>query len=339
MSSPSNVLDVLRQLIIAPSLAEARRLESALRSTGLSSCLLGRLNQKSSIDAASESDRGIVERIANSFDASLTAARILAGLERSEATLTPRIAAQRFLNANTDSCIWEPQRPDISFDKPVVQFWSDDSVKRLRFRKYHAPEGLVTVLVQDTSLGIARDKMPKTILDLNSDDKLKTFEAIGQFGHGGSSALAFCELCLILTAPRFNSCEREFYWTLIFLEPEGEVSKQSMARKWFCSGDGLPLVDSLDAIPQIAHCFPGTSIWHFGYTRGPWLKTPAGTHQDTPAGRLGRLFFSYPLPFEIRGELARGDTPTGMRTIKGAYYRLLEDREGDASVVEYRSGE
>jgi len=339
MSSPSNVLDVLRQLITAPSLAQARQLESALRSAGFSSRLFGRLNQKSSIDAAAESDRGIVERIANSFDASLTAARKLAGLDRSEATLTPRIAAQRFLNANTDSCIWEPQRPDISFDKPAVQFWSDDSATHLRFRKYHAPEGLVAVLVRDTSLGIARDKMPTTILDLNCDDKLKTFEAIGQFGHGGSSALAFCELCLILTAPRFESCEREFYWTLIFPEPESEASKQSIARKWFCSGDGLPLADSLDAFPQIAHCFPGTSIWHYGYTRGSWLKTPVGTHQDTPAGRLGRLFFSYPLPLEIRGELARGDTPTGVRTIKGAYYRLLEDRDGDASVVEYRSGE
>jgi hypothetical protein len=39
---------------------------------------------------------------------------------------------------------------------------------------------------------IVRERMSATILDLNSDDKLKTFEAIGQFGHGGSSALAFC---------------------------------------------------------------------------------------------------------------------------------------------------
>jgi hypothetical protein len=209
MSSPNNVLDVLRQLINAPSLAGARKLESVLRSAGFPSRLFGRLNQKSSIEAANESDRGIVERIANSFDASLEAARKLAGLDRSEATLTPRIAAQRFLNANTDNCIWEPQRPDILFDKPAVQFWSDDSVKHLRFRKYQGPEGLVTVLVQDTSLGKARDKMPTTILDLNSDDKLKTFEAIGQFGHGGSSALAFCELCLILTAPRFESSDQE----------------------------------------------------------------------------------------------------------------------------------
>jgi hypothetical protein len=339
MSSPRNVLDVLRQLIERPSLADARNLEFVLRENGFASRLFGRLNQKSSIDAAAESDRGIVERIANSFDASLTAARRLSGLDRSDATLTPRIAAQRFLNANTDSCIWEPQQPDISFDKPAVQFWSDDSVAHLRFRKYQAPEGLVTVLAQDSSLGIARDRMAKTILDLNCDDKLKTFEAIGQFGHGGSSALAFCELCLILTQPRFESVNKDFYWTLIFPEPEGEASKQSIARKWFCSGDDLPLTDHLDSIPSIASCFPGTSVWHFGYTRGSWLKTPVGTHQDTPAGRLGRLFFSYPLPFEIRGELARGDTATGIRTIKGAYYRLLEDKEDDSGVVEYRSGE
>ena len=61
--------------------------------------------------------------------------------------------------------------------------------------------------------------------------------------------------------------------------------------------------------------------------------------QDTPAARLGRLFFSYPLPCEICGELARGDTSTGSRTVKGAYYRLLEERTGKNQVVEYRTGE
>lgn len=339
MPTSEKILTFLRNVIDNPSLTSARELESALRTNGYSSRLFGRLNQKSSIEAAAESDRGVVERLANSFDASLTAARMLAGVGRSNSALTPRNAAQRFLNANTESCIWKPQQPDISFDKPVVQFWSDSSSNHLRFRKYRGPEGLVTVLVQDTSLGITRDKMVTTILDLNSDDKLKTFEAIGQFGHGGSSALAFCELCLILTKPRFGSINNEFYWTLIFPESEGETSKQSYVRKWFCSADGFPLIDNQDSVPSISHFFPGTSIWHFGYTRGSWLKTAVGTHQDTPAGRLGRLFFSYPLPFEIRGELARGDTPMGVRTIKGAYYRLLEDRSGDAAVVEYRSGE
>jgi len=338
MPSTPAVIEALQRAIESPSLANARALENALRQSGCPSRLFGRMNQKSSIEAAAESDRGVTERIANAFDASLTAALQFAGIE-SNPTLRPRAVAQRFLNSDTDNCLWEPQIQEIQFDKPAVQFWSDDTAGALRFRKYQSPEGLVTVLVQDTALGIARGKMVDSILNLNCDDKLKRFEAIGQFGHGGSSALAFCELCLVITSPRFVPETNEFFWTLIFPEGEEGPSKQSVVRKWFCASDGLPLVDKKDSLPNLAHAFPGTSVWHFGYLRGDWLKTAAGAHQDTPAARLGRLFFSYPLPCEIRGELARGDTPTGSRTVKGAYYRLLEERSGKNQVVEYRTGE
>lgn len=334
------VLTALRQTIEQPTLASARALESVLRRVGMPSKVFGRLNQKSSIDAAAESDRGITERIANAFDASVTAARQLSGMRNSEASLTPRNAAQRFLNSDRDACDWHPVEKSVEFGKPSIQFWPEDEGVDLRYRKYKSPLGLVTVLVRDTALGISRDRMSRTILDLNSDDKLKTFEAIGQFGHGGSSALAFCELCLIVSQPRFDNGNKEFFWTLIFPEPEGEASKQSIARKWFADTDGYPLRASTQAFPSLALALPGTSIWHFGYNRGDWLKTAVGIHQDTPAGRFGRLFFSYPLPFEIRGEFARGDTSSGIRTVKGAYFRLLEDKKNKGEeVVEYRSGE
>ncbi len=339
MHTVPTVTEALKFVIETPSLANARALEDALRQSRCKSRLFGRMNQKSSIDAAAESDRGVTERIANAFDASLTAARRLVGITQSDPTLRPRVAAQRFLNPDTDNSLWKPQNPKIDFEKPSIQFWPDDSVESVRFRRYKSPEGLVTVLVQDTSLGIARTRMPDTILNLNSDDKLALFETIGQFGHGGSSALAFCELCLILTAPRFDGAKDEFFWTLIFPEAEDGPSKQSVVRKWFCASDDLPMVGKKYTLPTLASAFPGTSIWHFGYVRGSWLKTAAGAHQDTPAARLGRLFFSYPLPCEIRGELARGDTTTGSRTVKGAYYRLVEEKSGKNQVVEYRTGE
>ena len=79
--------------------------------------------------------------------------------------------------------------------------------------------------------------MPTTILDLNSDDKLRTFEAIGQFGHGGSSTLAFCELCLRADAAAVETVGDSVFWTLIFPERVHEASKQSWVRKWFCSED------------------------------------------------------------------------------------------------------
>ena len=114
MQNSPKVLDALRRVVETPSLANARGLEQALRQSGFSSRLFGRLNQKSSIDAAAESDRGVTERIANAFDASLTAARRLAGVQ-SDPALRPRAAAQRFLSPDIENSLWEPQSPDITF--------------------------------------------------------------------------------------------------------------------------------------------------------------------------------------------------------------------------------
>lgn len=150
------VLTALRQTIDDPKLANARALESVLRRVGTPAKVFGRLNQKSSIDAAAESDRGITERIANALDASVTAARRSSGMHSSDASLTPRTAAQRFLNPDRDVCNWHPTDKSVNFGKPSIQFWPEDADVDLRYRKYKSPEGLVTVLVRDTSLGIAR---------------------------------------------------------------------------------------------------------------------------------------------------------------------------------------
>ena len=332
------IKDALRAAITQPVLENSRALENSL-AAAFGKRVFGRVNQKSSIEAASESDRGVTERLANAFDTSLTAGRLAAGIERSDRTFTPRNAAQRFFCLNADQCDWSPQDQRIqAIAKPIIEFWPELPESKHRFRKHNPSDGLVSVLVRDFGTGLSRQNMPETILTLNSEAKLQEFEAIGQFGHGGSSALAFCESCLIVTQPRFNSVPNEFYWTLIFPEREQQQSKQDVVRKWFCDTDQLPLVGSVEDFPELAPVFPGTSIWHFGYNRGGWIKRIAGPEQSNPWGRLTRLFFSYPLPFEIRGAFARTDTETGRRTIKGAFYRIL-DQSADPRVVEYRSGE
>ena len=338
MAIPKNIQTILSQLMAAPSLDLARQLEQQLASLGYRKMVFGRINQKASIEAASEGDRGVVERLANAFDASLTAARLISGMRTSDPSLTPRKATQRFLNPNLDDCDWNPQSPKIDFKMPFIQIWREVEERR-RFKRLQSGTGLCSLLVRDTSLGIGREEMPQTILALNSDSKLQTWEAIGQFGHGGSSALAFCESCLIVTQPRSSDAPKDFYWTLIFPEVEHDESKQSFVFKWFADQDGLPLTDQVSNYAVLIDGLPGTSIWHFGYDRGDWVKTAVGTHQDTPAGRLGRLLFSYPLPFQIQGQLARGDTETGSRTVKGAFFRLIDDRASSKNIVEYRTGE
>ena len=335
---PPQVLEALRATIDEPCLRTARALEEVLRSNNFDRQVFGRVNQKSSIEAASESDRGIVERLANAFDASLTAARIALGIERSDRTLTPRTAAQRFFCARPELCDWTPtDRRLNTITKPTLEFWPEPEDAQ-RFRKHRPSDGLATVLVQDHGTGIPRERMPQTILTLNSEAKLKEFEAIGQFGHGGSSALAFCESCLIMSSPRTTPPSDEFFWTLVFPESEPEESKQSVIRRWFSTRDGLPLAARIADLPKLADGFPGTSIWQFGYNRGGWIKRISGPEQTNPWGRLGRLFFSYPLPFEVRGEFARADTKAGRRSVKGAFFRVVE-KSDESKDIEYRSGE
>src|SRR5437667_12021338 len=244
------VRNALHAVIAQPLLEHARTLEAALTPI-FGKRVFGRINQKSSIEAASESDRGVTERLANAFDTSLTAGRLAAGISRSDRTFTPRNAAQRFFCPNADQCEWSPQDQRIrAITKPIIEFWPEAPESKHRFRKHNPSDGLVSVLVRDFGTGLSRAKMPDTILSLNTEAKLQEFEAIGQFGHGGSSALAFCESCLILTQPRFDGTRNEFYWTLIFPEREQAESAQDVIRKWFCDFDELPLVGLTKDFPE-----------------------------------------------------------------------------------------
>ena len=321
-----NVTRVLNAVLAEPCLRTARDLEGVLQQEGYQKKVFGRLNQKSSVEQLSESDRGIAERLANAYDASLKAARLAVGMVNTDKGMTPRIVARKLLNPSIERCVWQPQEEQIACKEPVLEFWLDSETQR-RYRRHNPNEGLATVLVRDTGVGLSRADMPRTILDLNSEAKLREFDAIGQFGHGGSSSLYFAESCLVITKPRYSSSSDEYYWTLVFAEKEAEESKQDLVRKWFAEADGLPLVGHLTNTPLLGEALPGTSIWHFGYSRGGWIKQIAGSEQTNPWGRLGRLFFSYPLPFTITGALSRTDNPDYDRHIKGAFYRLTEIKE------------
>jgi len=98
-----DVKAALHRVLANPLLENARALEAALNAL-FQKRVFGRINQKASIEAASESDRGVTERLANAFDASLTAARLAAGIAKSDRTLTPRNVAQRFFCLAPEQC-------------------------------------------------------------------------------------------------------------------------------------------------------------------------------------------------------------------------------------------
>src|SRR5262249_32934227 len=157
--------------------------------------------------------------------------RFLTG-DASSKELTPRAAAKRYFNGSDDSAVWQPTSKVLEgLEMPEIEFWTEPE-KRQRFRKHNPADGLAAMALRDRGVGLGREEAVQTILALNSDSKLRDFEAIGQFGHGGSSALQFCESCLIITQPRSGSTS-DFFWTLIVIEEDPEESKQALVRKWF----------------------------------------------------------------------------------------------------------
>lgn len=61
------VLQRLKELVKSPSLPKARELEDTLKKAGLRPLVFGRVNQRSSVEANSESDRGVVEHLVNAL--------------------------------------------------------------------------------------------------------------------------------------------------------------------------------------------------------------------------------------------------------------------------------
>src|SRR6476646_5840535 len=122
----TELLTQLNAVMKAPSLETTRALESALEAAGFQAQVFGRYNQRASIEANAESDRGVAERLANAFDASLTAARVAMG-QKSDRSLTPRNAAQRYFCSDPTKSDWHPQPEKLEpIHIPAVQFWEDD---------------------------------------------------------------------------------------------------------------------------------------------------------------------------------------------------------------------
>jgi hypothetical protein len=159
-----DLLARLNATIKTPLLENSRSLEAALDAAGFRPVIFGRHNQRASIEANAESDRGAAERLANGFDGSLTAARIALG-QKSERSLTPRNAAQRYFCSDPTKSEWHPQPEKLeSIHPPIVQFWEEDQNAKQRYRKFNPGDGLATVLVRDSGVGLGARKWRKRSL-------------------------------------------------------------------------------------------------------------------------------------------------------------------------------
>ena len=109
---------------------------------------------------------------------------------------------------------------------------------------------------------------------------------------------------------------------------------QELVRYWFSDSDGFPFRGSLKSLPRLKEMLPGTAVWHFGYSRGGWIKAIAGPEQSNPGADWPTFSSPIPSPFTSGASWRETDSPKGQRLLKGAFFRLLE-----SEAVEYSSGE
>ena len=61
-----------------------------------------------------------------------------------------------------------------------------------------------TVEIRDKGIGLEPEQFSKTILDLNGNNKIGKLHLMGAYGQGGSTALSYNDLTIIVSKPRTN---------------------------------------------------------------------------------------------------------------------------------------
>lgn len=341
VTSTKSLRDLLATLPIAP---ENSYLYSPTPEKGWTSGLLhwlpvGRdLGNAGRIKLASFPENPIAERTVNMIEAIIELER-LRELKRdpsAAAPKSPREAALRYFDLPSLEAIpdWPHKiRGQKAFD------YAREMARRIRVRLHRALRPVeYAVLVEDDGLGQPPARMHETLLSLGSSEKPEKPYLIGEYGQGGSSAYAACDLSWLVSrrAPDLldgaddgigftvvkqiiRPGRRGSYWAYLSAHPDGSVPS-------------LP-ASCADAI-GFAH---GTRIAHLAYDFG---KTePARTLYQT----LNHLLFSPVLPYELYTKKP-GDPADPMW---GNAYRLSSARARKAralnkvfeSVEVYRKGE
>lgn len=302
----------------------------------------GNNSNYSSVGLGTKSGRSLTERITNAIDAVL---EDRASTSPSKPSSPQRAASEWFGRPVTgaDSGLYSWEYSDGHYDRKVA-------VVLLRSESENAP----TVDVLDHGIGLSADQFPRTILSLQSGNKLDKKYLLGAFGQGGSSTLAFSEYAFILSRSKTKPSHLAF--TLIRILNLGDDYKEDCyAYLATRDADGNVVVPSVEftsddlsiyfnlpgkiKMPKFKH---GTLVRHYSYK----LQDLSGTLSPQPGNLYHFLHFSMfdtLLPFRIID--LREDGKEKDEVVKGSRNRLMsyaekgiedEDATGRTQLKHYR---
>lgn len=302
----------------------------------------GNNSNYSSVGLGTKSGRSLTERITNAIDAVL---EDRASTSPSKPSSPQRAASEWFGRPVTgaDSGLYSWEYSDGQYDRKVA-------VVLLRSESESAP----TVDVLDHGIGLSAEQFPKTILSLQSGNKLDKKYLLGAFGQGGSSTLAFSEYAFILSRSKKKPSNLAF--TLIRILNLGDDYKEDCyAYLATRDANGNVVVPSVEftsddlsiyfnlpgkiKMPKFKH---GTLVRHYSYK----LQDLSGTLSPQPGNLYHFLHFSMfdtLLPFRVID--LREDGKEKDEVVKGSRNRLMsyaekgvedEDSTGRTQLKHYR---
>lgn len=273
-----------------------------------------RRNNLATINIGTDPASGVTERITNAIDAILEKEWKLNG-EPSDFR-SPRRASEEWFQIDSGKLskiksARDKKIEDIS-DKVQVTLYDSGS------------ESKPTVQIRDKGIGLEPEQFSKTILDLNGNNKIGKLYLMGAFGQGGSTALAYNNLTVIISKPFFSN-KKKVAFTIVRIN-QGDIDKDK--HEWYEymveKSTGQPFTIEVD--DDLFE--PGTLVRHIMMDLGKYKGKIT-----TPSNSLWYLAHNYLfdpiIPFTISD---RRNGRTENRTVTGNN-RLLSFTEN----LEYRN--
>ena len=182
-----------------------------------------RRNNLATINIGTDPASGVTERITNAIDAVLEKEWRLQGEQNG--FRSPRGASEAWF----DIAEGKLSKIKSARDKKIEELSKTVQVTLYDSGKDTKP----TVQVRDLGVGLEPEQFSSTILDLNGNNKIGKLHLMGAFGQGGSTALAYNNLTLIISKPFFQDDKRKkkkIAFTIVRIN-QGDLDKDK--HEWY----------------------------------------------------------------------------------------------------------
>lgn len=262
----------------------------------------GRPNNIATINIGSDPAAGVTERITNAIDAVLEKEWLLR--DQPNEIRTPRKAIEDWYGIDTGNLasIKDPH------DKRLTNLSSLISVTLFDSGNDAKP----TVEIRDKGIGLKAEDFSRTILSLNESNKIGKLHLMGAYGQGGSTALSYNSVTVIISKPFFHEKgeKKKVAWTIVRInQGDVNVNKHPWYEYMVEASTGQPFVSEISD----EHFEPGTLVRHILMDLGKYKGKIT-----TPTNSLWYLAHNYlfdpVIPFTIAD---RRDARSENRTVTG----------------------